>query len=623
MSTKITSNIIDKKILRKVQIEALDLYANSLACTYGPMGQFTGYSYRASDAQGNGRIPATSYYTKDGLTVLRSILVDRPIEFLLKQELVDICKEVVKKVGDGTTSATILSSYLFRSLVKLEKQKFGRRQILQTFHNILKEGISIIEKRSRECTLDDIYNIAFTSLNGNEELASVIHSLYKECGLNVFIDVSQSGTEETIVKTYNGITYHKGILDSALANTCEDNILSFQATNVKVYVFESPIDTPAMMSIFKLIIETQITRKLSNKEKIDPVLILCPKISRDANSFLDQLINWYNKLDLGQRPPLCIVTDFLDQMEALLDISNLTGAPLIKKYIDKQNYQDDLKEGLVLTPENVGEFCGKTEKVVCDQLDVRIINPSKMYKENSTEYTEYFNNYISNIKAQYKKLESTGEDPIEAGRIRRRMNTLTANMVDLCVGGLGNSDRDSLIDSIEDAILNCRSSAEHGVSNGANYEGLIAFTILANNYTKKLENGSDDPDIVIKQAIATELMTAYLRLQHLLYDQYSEDPMVSDEIIKHSFDKNMPFNMITGEYDGKVLTSSKTEPVILDAIDRIITIIYNTNQYILPDSAFASLYDSYKNDDEEELEIVNETNSNKEPIKLENIIKKQ
>lgn len=620
MATPIVSNIIDKNVLRKVQIEALDLYAKALSCTYGPMGQFTGYSYRASDSHGNGRIPATSYYTKDGLTVLRSILVDRPIEFLLKQELVDICKEVVKKVGDGTTSATILSSYLFRSLVKLEKQGFGRRKIISIFHNILKEGIDIIEKRSRECTLDDIYNIALTSLNGNEELAQVIHSIYKECGLNVFIDVSQSATEETFVKTYNGITYHKGILDSALANTNEDNTLSFQANNVKVYVFESPIDTPAMLGLFKLIVESQITSKIrDNKNSVEPILILCPKISRDANGFLDQLINWYNKLNLDQRPPLCIVTDFLDQMEALLDISNLTGAPLIKKYIDKENYQNDLNAGLVLTPENVDTFCGRTEKVICDQVDVKIINPAKMYKEDSTEYTDYFNNYISNIKAQYDKLNSTGEDLIEASRLRRRMNTLTANMVDLCVGGLGNSDRDSLLDSIEDAILNCRSSAENGVSNGSNYEGLIAFTIIANNYTKILDNNTDDPDISIKQAIATEIMTAYIKLQHLLYDKYSDDVFTAEQIIRNSYDENKPFNMITGEFDGRVLTSSKTEPVILDAIDRIITIIYNTNQYILPDSAFASLYDSYKNDEEEK--TLSESTKLREPVNLDSIIK--
>ena len=39
--------------------------------------------------------------------------------------------------------------------------------------NAKSQANEIIEKNKRECTLDDIYNIALTSTNGNEEMASM------------------------------------------------------------------------------------------------------------------------------------------------------------------------------------------------------------------------------------------------------------------------------------------------------------------------------------------------------------------------------------------------------------------------------------------------------------------
>ena len=50
--------------------------------------------------------------------------------------------------------------------------------------------------------------------------------------------------------------------------------------------------------------------------------------------------------------------------------------------------------------------------------------------------------------------------------------------------------------------------------------------------------------------------------------------------------KNLPFNIISEEYDGKVLTSVKTEPAILDSISRIITLLFQTNQFLVPDARF-------------------------------------
>ena len=58
--------------------------------------------------------------------------------------------------------------------------------------------------------------------------------------------------------------------------------------------------------------------------------------------------------------------------------------------------------------------------------------------------------------------------------------------------------------------------------------------------------------------------------------------MTEDEIINGSIMKNCPFNIVTREYDGKVLTSIDTDICTINTISKIITIMATANQFILP-----------------------------------------
>jgi hypothetical protein len=64
-----------------------------------------------------------------------------------------------------------------------------------------------------------------------------------------------------------------------------------------------------------------------------------------------------------------------------------------------------------------------------------------------------------------------------------------------------------------------------------------------------------------------------------------------------NLDKRKPFNILTEEYDDLVLTSIKTEPAILEAISRIITTLFNTNQFLVPDPRF-NIYEMEEDDEQ-------------------------
>ena len=598
---KLVSNVITGETLRKAQLDGLKLFSDAVSRTYGPMGGYTGYSKVNVD----NKTMAVAYYTKDGATALKNVMVDKPIESLIKDEIVDICTQVIKDVGDGTSSATIMSYLVFNNLYKLYEEGNSKRLIIKYFKELVKEAIEIIESRKRECTLDDIYNIALTSLNGNEEIAELIRSVYEQYGMDVFIDVQASNDKTTTIKGYDGLVYDEGYLDPAFINNEFNN--TCELYNAHIYTFASPIDTPEMLDILKLIITTEITNPIAmanNQAKKGlkitvpapaHVLIVCPFISRDANSYLDTLIKSFEQIPISSRSHLCIVSGMNDDPDNLVDIMKLTGGKFIKKYIDAEQFEKDMEAGLAPNGDNILTFAGRAEKVEVDAISMKIINPQEMRKDGVI--TEFFKNYVASLKDTLAKYEKTRVEIVKIGKLKKRIHILLGNMVDLYVGGIGTGDRKPLTDSIEDAVLNCRSSAKDGVGYGANFEGLRAFTELHDKYAEEEDE--------LKYQVESALYSAYFDLCAMIYLPYFEDmqktkKMLIEEMYVENVDRG-PFNIITEKYDGTVLSSIKSEPSILNAMERIISVIFDTNQFLVPDPRF-NIYDM-----EDETMVVDDT----------------
>ena len=620
---EVVTNVVKEYQLRKAQLRALKIFAEAVMPTYGPMGGYTAYSMQVAGKGGDAKGQIYSNYTKDGFTVLKHVDVDKPIESLVKDEIRDICTQVIKSIGDGTTSATILSYLIFKGLLGMQQKGIPKRPVIKAFRNLMKEASERIEKNGREATIDDIYNIALTSLNGNEDMADIIKQVYEQAGMDVFVDVGISNSTDTITRTYDGMVYDTGFLSPAFINS-ENHTCELQ--NVDVFVFESPIDTPAMMNYFDMIVKTNIEKPMVEYQQAmqqgkqfkgqlpKATLIICPHISRDANSYLDQLINQFSAVPIQNRPPLCVVAGIRNDNDFLLDIMSMTGARFIKKYIDNDTFKLDKSRGLVPTPTTIGKFAGHCEKAIIDTRSTRLIQPKEMYERDqdgnlTQNFSEFFKNYVSQLKDQLDKYMETREELVKIGNLKRRINILQNTMVDLLIGGIGVSDRDSLKDSVEDAVLNCRSAAKEGVGYGANYEGFRVFNEIAielNTKAKELEEKFDAAegdeakqavqveqyDVLINKAVANIILTAYTQLVSLIYIPYfdgNEKKALHYALYSLKAEdesKRVPYNIVTGAFDGKVLTSIQTEPSMLYAISKIITLLFDTNQFVLPNPRF-------------------------------------
>ena len=573
------TNVVSKDKLRIIQRQTLRRAAQFISSTYGPMGSNT------KIITGNDPQNISSRYSKDGLTVLKNIVFQDPIEASILEELIEISRHVEGKVGDGTTSTVILSSYIFNRLSAVQNEyNLQPHYLMQKFNKIVKLIEDDILEHGHECTVDDIYDIAMISTNGNVEQSENIRSIYEQYGMDVDLSVNISNDSDSKLKVYDGITITEGMSDPAFTNNFENN--SCEIPNARVYYFSDPIDTAGMITYLSCIIQRNISDKIADDEEPIPTVICCPRISRDAEYVLKKLVEDLYAFQSAEmdKPPICIVTDIVASDETIMeDIANLCGCKKIKKYIDKNIYERDVEEGLAPTADNIETFYGECELVVADAKKTKFINPAHMYERNEDGSYKLDENgekipdniYTAMVKfleAEIENSKST-ESAAHNGLLRKRLAALKSNMVDYLVGGITISEREAKKDLIEDAVKNCRSAAENGVGYAANFEGLRSSLNVLNTITDSDEYSD------IEKSIAQAIFDSYRAATYLLYTTvYDNDE--AEEVTEASLKEMHPFNIRT-EDDGKVLCTIRLDIEVLETVSRIISMMVTCNQCLL------------------------------------------
>ena len=595
-SPKPVNNIVSGQKLKEIQSSVLNDLKEAIINSMGPAGSNSLILRGSSDQD------IVAEYSKDGNKIIKSIKYQYPIEMAIKSEIENSTRYIEKTVGDGTSSIVVMSSLIFDALNEAYLNGEFGYDPYDTMR-LFKKCVELISEKVREngraCTIDDIYNIAYISTNGSAEIAEQIQQIYKDYGMSVFIDVSASTNENTYVKAYNGITIEAGYSDPAMINNLERNDCRIRSTEtypVHIYQFAEPIDTSEQLALFVEIIEENIMRKRSNRQREIPTVILAPQISRDAHAYMRRVVQMllqFSESEYSQKPQLLIVTNYAGLDENYVDhISNLCGCKPIKKYIDDKIHKADQDSGLAPTLKNVCEFYGTAGEVEADANITRFIDPETMYEKDEKGdikldeegypiYSKTYNNIINFLEAQYKSNSEQGGNIGILGSLKRQLNAVKANMVELFIGGISISDRDSLRDLVEDAVLNTRSAAKNGVGYGANTMGYCITRDMIER------NGFENRDLYNMIKIINE---AYANMIRSLYRTVFNDEVIDTIIDNIYLEGGKPYNINTKKYDGLVLTSIESEPVILDTISKIITIMYTANQAILQAPALTSHY---------------------------------
>ena len=589
MSTLISNNVVTKDTIRKIQSKTLRELSSILVNSFGPNGS------NACIKKEN----ALSRYTKDGHTIIGALHYNGIIEQSIKDDIESITRHIVKTVGDGTTSAVILSSLILEAVINLEKEGYNPSKITRTFEEVVKEISDKIKESATDLTLKDVYDIAMISTNGNEFVSKTLQDIYNEFGNSVFIDVTPSTGEEFVIKSYNGMTLNSGFANSCYITNTKNN--SAEVPNPEVYFFEHPVDTQEMAVYLDSIISRNIIMPFNQQDwdSMIPTVIFAPTISQDLCATIDSLVSVMEQMPTNNKLPICLIVN-LHEPEQLADLARMCGSKMIRKYIDAKIYKQDVEKGVAPTPNTIFNWAGHCDKVISYSDKTTFIRPSKMYNEDGS-YSELYNNLVNFLESEISINVADGGDIREVGTLKRRLHSLKSNMVELFVGGITQADRDAVRDLVEDAVLNIRSAAQNGVGLGANMSASIAIRNMANNVryiaeedNKCLENAKP---FSLHDKILFEIENAYSNLIDILYSGtgvgngvYPHANTAIEDLCSHYMSYGTIYNIRECVWTDNVKTSIKSDIVILDTVSKIITIMGTCNQFIVP-TAMHNVYE--------------------------------
>ena len=562
-------NIVKKDKLREAQLNTLQKIAQVVGETAGPYGSYT---MILNEGQSN-------VFTKDGHKVLSNIKFFHPLESSIIDEINSSTGYIVKTVGDGTTAMTKMSYYVFKELCAYEEShpEVPRHKIISALKTAIEDVQSFIEDSGRELTLEDIYKICMISTDGNESVSNVIAEIYKDHGLDVFIDLGISTTEDHVLRSYDGMTIQRGYTSPCYINTSKGTC---EIEHPRIYCFTDPVDTPEMINLFGRIVYENIMKpldKTGQSSSCIPTVIMCPSITRDYGDNMAQIeAMMYQFKDITRKPPLLVICGFSLDLDFYQDLIMLSGAKMIKKFIDPKIQEQAIEEGTAPSVENVSEFYGTCDKIVTDNSSTCFINPAHMYEKDEngeTILSKEYNSLIEFLQGELQHSIDNSQDITTINTIKRRLHSLQSNYVEYLIGGISSADRTAIKDLAEDAILNLRSAALNGVGRGANFEGFSASAKLT---VMDVVNGEEDE--IIRD------------MHKILYKSFKENLLSlyrsafgdgADDEIELSVVKDQPVNLRTREYNDDVLCSIETDIAILEAIDKIVTMMFNTTQSLL------------------------------------------
>lgn len=516
-------------------------------------------------------------FTKDGWNVLKSISFDNLVENNIIMLLINIAQQVVRKVGDGSTSSVVAASHLLKDLRDLSKTHNLRPKLLQDkLNTVVSDLVKIIQSKStpinRSGDFSDIYDLAIISTNENFEISGLIKKAYQEIGAPN-IKYAKSRTAKNELEIVDGYQSKIAYLDKAFVNVPENNTGDY--SDINVLLFDHLIEREYHLKFIDECINE--SRKQNRK-----ILIIAPHYDQAMLETFKYLLNnelkAYNEFfTISTRAHLLKAAD----NKMYQDLSALVGAQVIT-----ENVINEYNRHIIPQEEREKMYNTRIQGEVNDHIDVtptnyigRIGHVSigdrlSLFREfvNIDETRHSMN--LTNAKDELIKQQKVDEDlnlpGFDAVHLAERFMRLNCKVAIVKAGGASTLEKEANYDLLEDAVKACEAAFNDGVNKGGN----LIIVEAVNEYIK-------NADDIISAEIANTIKEAFVKVYRTVFanaDMYSDEAI--DAALEEGVQGDVCYNIITNEYDGKVINPTATDVEILKGAISIVTLLITSNQYL-------------------------------------------
>jgi chaperonin GroEL len=396
--------------------------------------------------------------TKDGVSVAKEIHLKDPIENAGAQAIKEVSMKAAKLAGDGTTTATVLASFMYNEGLKAINSGVNPVELKRGMDKASNAVIEVLKSTSVDVkTNEEIKQVATISANNDTAVGTIIAEAMESVGKNGVIQVEESKTSETTLEVVEGMQLDRGFLSPYFATN--------QAT------MTTTLENPLILIY---------DRKISTVKEILPLLETCSK----------------------QNKPLLIVADDVDGEALATMVLNKARGILNVCAIKAPGFGDrkihNLEDIAILTKGTVvaAQKAMKLDKLTADMLGTCrtvTVSQNETIIVDGAGDTEAIKARIEDIKSLYEKAESDYEKQF----LKERMSKLIGGVAVLNIGAATEIELKEKKDRVDDALHATRAAVEEGIVPG----GGVALLLASQNIQVDCENEDQQLGVnIVKKA---------------------------------------------------------------------------------------------------------------------------
>ena len=383
--------------------------------------------------------------TKDGVTVAKEIYLKDPVENAGAQAIKEVSMKAAKQAGDGTTTATVLASFIYNEGLKAITSGVNPVELKRGMDKATEKVIENLRDLSRDVkSNEEIKQVATISANNDTSVGAIIAEAMESVGKDGVIQVDESKTSETTLEIVEGMQIDRGFISPYFATQ--------QAT------MTTTLENPLILIY---------DRKISSVKEILPLLESVSKQGKSALIIADDVD--------GE----ALATMVLNKGRGILNVCAIKAPGFGDRKIH------NLEDIAILTGGKVvaAQKSMKLDKLTADMLGTArtvTISQNETIIVDGAGDTEAIKARIEDIKTQYEKAESDYEKQF----LKERMSKLIGGVAVLNIGAATEIELREKKDRVDDALHATRAAVEEGIVPG----GGIALIKASQNSVVEVEN---------------------------------------------------------------------------------------------------------------------------------------
>jgi len=486
--------LLREQEVRAKILEGFDLLYDAVAVTLGPKGR----NFLIKNKFGEFKI------THDGVSVANSIRSDDP-QIQMGIDLLKEASRMMNKIGDGTTSVTVLTRWLVVNIFALLAEKLDENPMIirKQLEEICEALIVTVEANSRviEQTEEAVYNAAFISV-ADAELATAISKLMVGTGYEGAISVETTKGKDTTFKLEDGYLVPSGYASPAFITDEKSK--------------EAILEKPAVILIDGKMDSLQTYAALIDEllsQKVKSFFFMADNINDEVLTLLVQ-----NKLKGTLK---VVFVQNAGTRERLEDIAAVTGAKIVNGNADQNPEVSDVGMAAKINVRQGETFIIGGEGNTTNQLNA-------LRSKNAQHPDELLEERIALLSTKVGVIKVGGNSDTETSEKKDRIDDAVAATREAIKGGIvaggGVTLRDLAVtlhsedDKVSDAVAWALRmpyqmllvNSGHGDRIMLNKQG-YGIDVITGKVVNTMETGIVDPTNitvnVIRNAFAVAIMT--------------------------------------------------------------------------------------------------------------------